>query len=121
MLNGDISLDLDKLRGVNLTGLQFNQLVAGKLKFIKFTDQKENHNGFQFKTGLNIDTVPFTNYGECHAGGIYFTEEKYMNSWKLWHVWQRIVTIPDDAMVRIEKNKIKASKIILSEREPIRD
>jgi len=119
MLTGILSLDLNELRGFNLTGLQFNKLVAGKLKFIKFTNQNENHNGFQFKTGLNVDTVPFTNYSECQAGGIYFIEKKYMISWAGSHTWQRTVTIPDDAQVRIEDSKIKADKIILSEREPI--
>jgi len=38
-----------------LTGIEFKQLYPNTL-FYKLTNETENHNGFQFKTGLNIDT-----------------------------------------------------------------
>ena len=41
-----------------LTGSEFNRLY-GHLEFYKFTNKEEIHNGFQFRDGLNVDTVPF--------------------------------------------------------------
>ncbi len=41
--------------------------------FYKFLNEKLNHNGFQYKLGLNIDTVPFNPSGSCGPGGLYFT------------------------------------------------
>ncbi len=61
-----------------LTGLQFNENFTKKLGenepliLIKLTNEFECHNGFSFKTGLNIDFIPFNPKGECQPGGIYF-------------------------------------------------
>ena len=43
-------------------------------RLVKLTNETECHNGFQFKTGLNEDTIPFDPTGECKKGGIYFTD-----------------------------------------------
>jgi hypothetical protein len=61
------------LFGKVLPGKEFNKLNKGK-QLIKLTNIEENHNGFQFNTGLNIDTVPFNPSGDCKPGGIYFCE-----------------------------------------------
>ena len=54
-----------------LTGKEFNKKYAG-VQFVKLTNKKENHNGYQFKDGLNVDNVPFCIDSECTPGGIYF-------------------------------------------------
>jgi hypothetical protein len=41
-----------------ITGIQFNEQYKD-YKFVKLTTETENHNNFQFKTGLNIDHVKF--------------------------------------------------------------
>lgn len=97
------------------SGIEFNKLMKDT-KFYKLTNFGELHNGFQFKDGLNIDTVEFRPVGECKAGGIYFTEENKINRWAGIHRYYRMVTIPDDARVYVENNKFKADKLILGAR-----
>ena len=104
-----------------MTGKEFNKRYGHK-KFYKLTTASENHNGLQFKTGLNIDVHKFNPENECE-GGIYFSETRKIG---LWYnstgelcVYYREVTVPDDAMVYIEHNKVKANKLILSERKSL--
>ena len=41
--------------------------------FVKLTNRDENHNNFQYKTGLNVDVNPM-DWNECVPGGLYFTQ-----------------------------------------------
>jgi hypothetical protein len=68
------------MEGQVLSGKEFNRINGDRL-LVKLTNQNENHNGFQFKTGLNVDNIPFNPSGECEPGGIYFCEESLMNAW----------------------------------------
>ncbi len=101
-----------------MTGDDFNDKYAG-IEFYKLTNKKEIHNGFQFKTGLNIDTIPLNPNGECNPGGIYFTEFDNILLWINYNGYKmaniRKVIIPNNAKVYIEKNKFKADQIILDE------
>ncbi len=56
-------------------GNQFNQKYKGT-QFVKITNQKENHNGYQFKTWYNVDSLPFNLQGNCEPQGIYFVESQ---------------------------------------------
>jgi hypothetical protein len=90
-------------------------------KCYKLTNELENHYGFQYKTGLNVDTNPFNPTGDSKEGGLYFFKEdqliyykKYTNSIE----WIReVVSFPEDAKIYVEENKFKADKFILGERE----
>ena len=107
-----------------LTGAIFNQQYLNK-KFVKLTNQLENHNGYQFQTGLNIDSIPFNPQGKCNPGGIYFCLFEDLQLWlnyidqEMFYI--RLVTIPDDALVWTEQNKFKADRLILSDRLEIGD
>jgi hypothetical protein len=68
------------MQGNVLQGKEFNELYKGK-PFIKLTNKDEIHNGFKFKTGLNVDTVPFDPSSGCKPGGIYFCEFSNIVSW----------------------------------------
>ena len=107
-----------------LTGQQLNQQYPEKV-FVKLTNQLENHNGYQFQTGLNIDSIPFNPSGECQPGGIYFCLLEKIHIWLNYNddqmIYARVVTIPDDALVWVEREKFKADRIILSERQKIVD
>lgn len=106
--------DHEKYYCKEMTGKEFNKIFGSK-KLLKFTTMYENHNGFQFRDGLNEDTEAFFPHGECNAGGIYFTEKEQMHIWLgSWYHWVRDVTIPDDARVYVEREKFKADKLILS-------
>ena len=88
-----------------LTGTIFNQQYTDK-KFVKLTNQLENHNQYQFQTGLNIDSLPFNPHGQCQPGGIYFCQLEDLHLWlnyaNLEMFYVRFVTIPDDALVWTE-------------------
>ena len=85
------------------------------MKYYKILNEKENHKGFQYKTGLNVDTIPFNPTGDCQPGGLYFARENILGFLK-YGVWLREVTLPEDAQVYENGGKWKADKIILGER-----
>lgn len=113
---------LNNLIGVTMTGKQFNELF-NDIVFYKLTSKSEIHNDFKFVTGLNTDTVPFTTYCTCCPGGIYFTAKNNLHQWITYKsepmVYKRLITIPDDANVHFEKDKLKADKLILGPKQPI--
>src|SRR5579872_7381968 len=57
-----------------LSGKEFNNIFTD-VNLVKLTNETENHQGFQFADGLNVDTHKFTPFGICAPGGIYFIEE----------------------------------------------
>ncbi len=113
---------MDQYIGRTLTGTQFNKIFKN-YTFVKLTNQIEIHNKFKFKDGLNVDTIPFNPKGSCQPGGLYFTEINKMCLWLQYNCkymyYCRVVTIPNDARVYIEKDKLKADKFILDKRTPI--
>lgn len=111
--------------GMTMTGKEFNKLFHN-VKFVKLTNPTETHNGFRFKSGLNVDTIPFDDKCECCPGGFYFTNEQKKEMWiktgagQETNKFERPVTIPDDAKVHFENNKIKTDKFILGEPQEIK-
>ena len=99
------------------SGFEFNKKYPDG-KFFKLTNEKENHNGFQFKTGLNVDTQTLNSEITC-GNGIYFC---YFYSVRKWFkyggtemVYIRKVTIPENANVveyTVDK-KLKSDRLIL--------
>src|SRR5579872_7034607 len=111
--------------GKELSGDIFNSLFQD-VNFIKLTNESENHNGYQFTDGINIDTNIFLPAGSCKCGGIYFIKEQDAHIWLNYdHTigsmrYMRKVIIPYDARVYVENNKFKADKIFLCPREKIK-
>jgi hypothetical protein len=50
-----------------ITGEEFNEQYKD-YKFVKLTNETENDNGFQFKTGLNVNHSEFNPVGQCSPG-----------------------------------------------------
>lgn len=91
------------------------------MDYYKITNEKENHNGLQYKTGLNVDILPFNPSGDCKPGGIYFAREDIL-AFLEYGPWIRKVFIPKGANVYENPGlpeKWKADKVILGEREEI--
>lgn len=91
------------------------------MKYYKITNEKEVHYGMKYKTGLNIDVMPFGPSGDCEGGGIYFAREDIF-AFLHMGTWIREVTIPDGE--KVYKNpstpkKWKAHRVILGERKRI--
>ena len=49
--------------------------------FLKFTNKTENHNGFQWRTGMNKDILPFRPKEECGPGGLFFCGIEQVGTW----------------------------------------
>jgi len=87
--------------------------------YFKLLNKEENHNGFQFKTGLNVDNISFNRDHDiiCGPGGIYFSKSQDILEWVNFAIyWVREVIIPEDANVIEFEDKLRADKIILKER-----
>src|SRR5579872_48753 len=118
-----MSTNSNMFEGKELTGDIFNKLFQD-MCFVKLTNEEENHNGFQFEDGLNIDTKEFTPYGSCNVGGLYFIQKKYEYKWLNYGnagpmKYVRRVIVPYDARVYIDNGKFKADKLFLCPREEI--
>lgn len=78
---------------------RMRQKLAGK-RFFKIFNAKENHRGFQYKTGLNelSPDEPFNanQFEHCCGGGLYFAEEKDIMHFIDYGVWIREVILPWD-------------------------
>jgi hypothetical protein len=87
--------------------------------FYKITNYTENHNGFQYRDGLNIDTQPFGQDDFC-SNGLYFYDLQYLWRYRNMGVNVRKITLPEDAVYLEEEyydmKKYKANKIILGEK-----
>ena len=84
------------------------------MNFYKIMNEDENHNGLQYKTGLNVDILPFNPSGDCELGGIYFAREDIL-TFLNYGPWIRKVTLPEDAKVYENPDspkKWKADKVI---------
>lgn len=83
---------------------------------IKFLQNSLVHHGFQYRAGLNVDTVPFDATGECRPGGLYFTTTQHARVWAHMGSLVADVELPADAQIYCEPcgTKFKADKIILS-------
>ena len=64
-------------------------------KYYKLTVANENHHGFVYVDGLNVDTVPFDKTGSCCAGGLYFSDSENITQFLGNHRWIREITIPE--------------------------
>lgn len=112
-----------------LSGKQFNAINRNlygdneNYILIKLTNEKENHNGFQFKDGLNVDSIKFYPHELCRPGGIYFIFTKNARKWISYGdktmTFYRQVIIPDDSKVYIENGKFKTDKLFLNQRQNI--
>ena len=91
------------------------------MKYYKILDEEENHYGFQYRTGLNVDTNEFDPLPACRGGMFYASRD--ILAFLYYGCWLREVTIPDGVDV-VEVNsgnsqKFKSPSIILGERELI--
>lgn len=94
------------------------------MKYFKITNTKEIHFGFAYKTGLNIDSVPFQSNGSCCAGGLYFTTIDHIEEFYSFGCHLREVYLPTDHIdfrIVVDGNKFRANMIILGARYSLFD
>jgi hypothetical protein len=90
-----------------------SQIFDRKKRYVKILTKDLVHFNFQYKEGLNIDTVPFNPTGSCQPGGLYFTTMENVFNYLYYGTKIADVEIPDDAKVYDEGDKWKADKIII--------
>ena len=91
--------------------------------YFKILNEDECYNGMQYKTGLNVDILPFVSAGNCQPGGIYFAS-KDIFAFCDYGPWVREVTLPEDEEIYQnpgEPLKFKSHKVILGERKRLWD
>jgi hypothetical protein len=88
-------------------------------RYWRLTNETEEHRGLQYKTGLNVDPLPFSPSGTCSEGGMYFFHESqliYASDYVRGQKWMRPVTLTPNSKVWAEKHKYKTSEFTLGER-----
>ena len=91
------------------------------MKYYKITNATEKHNGMKYKTGLNVDVLPYNPNGDCATGGIYFSREDIL-FFLSYGKWIREVTIPDGEAVYENPGRPKrwkAHRVILGKRRKV--
>jgi len=92
------------------------------MKFYKILNEEENHNGLQYKTGLNIDPLPFNPSGTCRSGGMYYAQKDILVFLYIGP-WIREVTLCPNSNIYKDPGygaeKWKTDKFILGERTRI--
>lgn len=95
-------------------------------KFYKLTNEAGAHHGYKFYEGLNVDVHEWNDY-KCSQGGFYLTTLEDMARWfeysdqvgQMVYVWD--AKIAPDSPFSYEAHKVKAHRILLSNRRRIED
>ena len=85
-------------------------------KFYKITNERENHHGYQYKDGLNIDDKPFNPNIDCGEGGLYFTNLENIVYFTEWGINVREIEILENSKVMVLDNKFKSECLILGKK-----
>ena len=102
--------------------------VKQSKKYYKFTHTDENHNGFVYQDGLNVDTLPFAKKGSCCAGGLYFSDANNIHKFfdAINHEWIREIYVDESKSNFVKDNsnsylKYRAHKITCGVRRNLND
>jgi hypothetical protein len=95
---------------------------AGDTIFYRITNYGENHNGFQYKTGVNVDTIPFNPTGKCTRSGLYFFSKYQLVHWDsyclgAYHIREVSFDGLEDARIYRENEIYKCDKFRLADRK----
>lgn len=90
--------------------------------FYKVLSSNLKHWNFQYRLGLNVDTIPFNPTGKCQPGGLYYATKEHIAKFLGFGCFIAEIYIPDDAKIYKDPNgdKFKADRIIIKSITPIR-
>ena len=71
---------------MELTGYEFNEKY-NNIEFYKIFNEEENHRGFQYVDGLNIDIDNFNT--DSFDDGLYFCEKQYIGLYVDYKIYIR--------------------------------
>lgn len=111
-------MNLDQHIGKTVSGSELEKILDG-MPLLKFMHDDNKHFDLLYRTGMNIDFLPFSPSGQCQPGGLYVTTLKdYYFHQGRFGAYARRVIVPPDAEVYIEPGSLKCSKIILDVSKP---
>ena len=98
-----------------LTYDQFLNKIRKKTTFYKFLNDRKLHSGFQYKLGLNVDTIKFNPSGSCEPGGLYFSDNENIAKFTIFGNNIACITLLEDAQFYIdpEGDKYKTDKFYI--------
>ena len=96
------------------TGSEFNELHKGTV-FVKLLNYKENHGGYQFTKGLNVDKKYLGRSSD--RLGFLFHDSANLDSIHTNYKFVRQVTIPPNATVYYDGKVMRSDILILSDRQ----
>jgi hypothetical protein len=107
-----------------LTGDEFNELYDNTV-LIKLSNKSEDQDQIKLQTGLNESPFMFDIDGKYKLSGITFCRlddiAKFLKSSEIQLEYTRYVKIPDDAKIYVVNNDFRADKLILLERNQIKN
>uniref|UniRef100_A0A6C0ADA2 DUF4116 domain-containing protein n=1 Tax=viral metagenome TaxID=1070528 RepID=A0A6C0ADA2_9ZZZZ len=103
------------LNGAILNGKDFKK-IYGNI-FCKVTNKNENHYGFQYKDGLNTETLK----PNSRKGGLYFTDCHNISEYSNFGIFIRKICIPDESVIFIDGDKYVTDKMILGKKTLFED
>ena len=115
------SNDIFLMRYINkglFTGKELNSLSSNLFLRKKIQSDMTLKN-YKYKMGINKDINIFNYDTNCSKGGMYFTNEKYVNDFSDQDYGSDIyeIKLPDDAQIFLEDyNKAKSNKIEIAKR-----
>lgn len=89
------------------------------MRFYKLTNEKEIHNNFTYKSGVNIDILPFNPTQSARPGGMYFFSEPNLYKFMTYvsqPYYIREVSFDELSLIYEDGDNFKTNRFILGER-----
>ena len=109
---------------ISISSEKFNEIFAD-VPLVKLTNESCCHNGMMIVEGLNVDHNEFRYDKSCGPDGIYFCRLDDMINWldyshsPMFYIWD--VAVPTGARAVMYRNKLKADRLIFSNKRKISD
>jgi hypothetical protein len=91
----------------------FISQFAPNTKFYKIINNDFKHYNFEYKLGLNVDTIPFNPKGTCKPGGLYFSDEKNIQNYFQYGDYIVELKLLPDAVYYVEDKKYKTNRLYI--------
>ncbi len=90
--------------------------------YFKIFNEADNHHGFQYKDGLNVDINDFQEKGLCVAGGLHFTDADNICEFLHYGKYIREVEVPENETQVVKcENEWRAKSLFLHPRKDLRE
>lgn len=102
-----------------LTSTELYEKYRPHTRFYKLTNEKEIHNNFTYKSGVNIDILPFNPTQSSRPGGMYFFSEPNLYKFMRYVAqpyYIREVSLDDLSLIYEDGDNFKTNRFILGDR-----